>query len=401
MSRFSPLTALCGLLLTTPLLGHAACPAVGQPVIVAQAGVVNVTMHAPENPNAAYTSKLYLDGDPVYGSVAIFESHPLNTSQTTPEGTTLSLGSFEAGHELVFRLEAQNETTKEKFIFYSGNQSRNAGPDADGSLGLPGLPHAALSASGSGDIVVRFEDAPGNGECPDGAGAFTDFTFAVDNVETVLSPDRFLSYKAKPAKVTNTTLALTDATGAFSASISKRASLANPAKIGVTEIISPDPSLVGYSLTKPLNRKAKFSVVNELGSWTVNTKKLDRILLPSSADKSAPTSAPQLSNQGVVDTYACYTTKVKGKKNLNSTKQLQDELSAQRRYKVTTPSHFCAPTGNNGASAQRPDTFLMCYAVTPTGKPAGTVNIANSLESAAAKVQKADEYCVPSTATKQ
>jgi hypothetical protein len=392
MSRYSPLTVLCGLLLAAPMLTRAECPAIGVPITVAQDGVVEVTMKALENPDATYTSKLFLQDDPVYGSASIFESHPFDPSQTTPAETTLPLGTFKAGDELVFRLEATNTKTGQTFTFYSGDQSRNA----------DFKPHAALSASGSGDITVRFEDTLGASECPDGSGAFTDFTFAVSNVKTILSPDRYLSYRAKPAKVTQTTLALSDATGSFSAKISKRASLANPTKIGETEIVSPDPSLVGYSLAKPLNRKAKFSVVNELGSWTVNTKKLDRILVPSSADKSSSPSAPELTTQGVVDTYACYTTKFKGKKTPKNVKDVQDELSTKpQSYTVSAPSRLCAPAGSNVAAAQRPETFLMCYAIKPSGKPAGAVNIANTLESASARVLKADEYCVPSTATRQ
>jgi hypothetical protein len=107
---------------------------------------------------ASYSDDLYL------GNTFIFNNH------NTLPGTTVNLGTFAAGTELIFSLLVNGNE-----IFYSGAASRN--PD--------GLAHARVEADGAGPGVtlVSFEDLFGN---PEGINGFNDLSFSFSN--TVSAP---------------------------------------------------------------------------------------------------------------------------------------------------------------------------------------------------------------------
>lgn len=119
------------------LMATAAMAAPGDKIIVSTDGevVAKFLGHS-----AAYTNDLYLD-DPVNGLGIIF------TNQTTPVGTEVSLGSFTAGTELIFRLHVRDTG----YDFFTGPADRN--PD--------GHEHADVvqSYGGYDDVTgVFFED---------------------------------------------------------------------------------------------------------------------------------------------------------------------------------------------------------------------------------------------------
>jgi len=151
MNRLSVLigTAALACALSTPAQ---AAPILGQELI-ATGGDVVVTF---VSNGAGYTSELYLDGPDGDALGSIFNN------QTTPVSTSLNLGAFLAGTELIFRLEVQNTGQ----VFYSGDSSRNA----------DGIAHAVVD-SGQNQARVGFEDLFGGGDRD-----YNDLVFSFSNV---------------------------------------------------------------------------------------------------------------------------------------------------------------------------------------------------------------------------
>lgn len=133
-----------------------AAPILGASVIVANDGevVAKFLGHT-----AGYSNDLYLN-DPVNGIGIIFNN------QTTPVGTTLSLGNFTAGTELIFRIHVNNTGDD----FFTGPGTRN--PD--------GLEHAVVDdAFSATETYVGFEDLFGGGDLD-----YDDLNFAFTNVRS-------------------------------------------------------------------------------------------------------------------------------------------------------------------------------------------------------------------------
>jgi hypothetical protein len=151
MTRLSVLigTAALACALSTPAQ---AAPILGQSLI-ATGGDVVVTF---VSNGAGYTSELYLDGPAGDGLGSLFNN------VTTPLSTSLNLGSFLAGTELVFRLEVRYTGNR----FYSGDGSRNA----------DGIAHTLVTNTPD-QIRVGFEDLFGGGDFD-----YNDLVFAFSNV---------------------------------------------------------------------------------------------------------------------------------------------------------------------------------------------------------------------------
>lgn len=122
--------------------------------VVASGGEVFATY---EGTTASFSNDLYLNG------VFIFNN------QTTPVGTTVSLGTFAANTELIFELRVENGDR-----FYSGPSSRNA----DGGS------HARVEADWTtpGTTLVSFEDLNG------GPYDYNDLSFSFSNTVSVPTP---------------------------------------------------------------------------------------------------------------------------------------------------------------------------------------------------------------------
>ena len=151
MNRLSVLigTAALACALSTPAQ---AAPILGQ-ALIATGGDVTVTF---VSNGAGYTSELYLDGPDGDALGSIFNN------QTTPVSTSLNLGAFLAGTELIFRLEVKNTGQ----MFYSGDSSRNA----------DGIAHAVVD-SRQNQAQVGFEDLFGGGDRD-----YNDLVFSFSNV---------------------------------------------------------------------------------------------------------------------------------------------------------------------------------------------------------------------------
>lgn len=112
---------------------------------------------------AGYTNLLYLDS-PTNGIGMIFNN------QTAIWGSTVNLGSFTAGTELIFRINVLNTG----YIFYTGPASRNA----------DNLAHAVVDdAFSPTETYVGFEDLYGGGDKD-----YDDLMFSFTNVKGTNEP---------------------------------------------------------------------------------------------------------------------------------------------------------------------------------------------------------------------
>jgi hypothetical protein len=146
----------CALVGAAALVGLLASSSQATPIygtMIATGGNVVVTF---DSNDAAYMSELFLDG--AYGD----ELGVLFNNKTTAVGTSMNLGSFAAGTELVFKLIV-HETGD---VFFTGADSRNADSVAH-----------AMVYGGDDQILIGFEDVFGGGDFD-----YNDLMFAFTNV---------------------------------------------------------------------------------------------------------------------------------------------------------------------------------------------------------------------------
>jgi hypothetical protein len=128
--------------------------------VIASGGEVLATF---EGNSGGYTALLYLENS----ATELFNNH------VTAAGTVVSLGSFAAGTELVFRMHV-NDTGDD---FYSGPAYRNVDQSA----------HARVQGDWqSGVTLVSFEDLRGN---PEGINGFNDLSFSLKGVSVSAVPE--------------------------------------------------------------------------------------------------------------------------------------------------------------------------------------------------------------------
>jgi len=130
---------------------------IGKSVIVSSTNDVIATF---ESADAGYTSELSLEGRPGI----IFRNNDL---ANYPIGTTVNLGSFAVGTELIFKLYVTNEGRS----YFSGPGSRNPDDAA----------HAAVNTDG-GLTFVGFEDIYGASD------DFNDLVFSFSNTIAAAAP---------------------------------------------------------------------------------------------------------------------------------------------------------------------------------------------------------------------
>jgi hypothetical protein len=157
------MTRPCALVAAAALVGFLATPAQATPILeqtlIATGGDVVVTF---VTNGAGYTSELFLDGALGDEIGAIFNNW------TTELGTSMNLGSFVAGTELVFKLLVQQTGD----VFYTGDGTRN----------LDGMVHAVVQKF-TAQVLVGFEDIMGGGDLD-----YDDLVFAFMNVMAEDSP---------------------------------------------------------------------------------------------------------------------------------------------------------------------------------------------------------------------
>jgi hypothetical protein len=157
--RLRVLTVAGALVLT----GMMARPAQAAPIygasVFATGGHVIATF---ESNDAGYTNDLYLDS-PANALGLIFRNH------TTVPGTTMDLGNFAAGTELIFKLHVTN--TGDYFFTGAGGRNADGVTHAFADDSVPGHP---------GRTYVGFEDIYGGGDLD-----YNDLVFSFTNVRSV------------------------------------------------------------------------------------------------------------------------------------------------------------------------------------------------------------------------
>ena len=154
-------TAL-GLALAFSIAQPAAAAIIGGSVIVQNNGDVIATYRGN---SAQFSNDLYLESpDGFFRSNIIFNNH------ASPIGSTVNLGSFTAGTELIFRLHV-NDTGNN---WFTGPASRND----------DGKAHARITDAWSPtESLVEFEDLR---DTPEGNGGFNDLAFSFSNTGAVV-----------------------------------------------------------------------------------------------------------------------------------------------------------------------------------------------------------------------
>ncbi len=129
---------------------------IGAPIIVQNTGEVIATYIGN---SAQYSDDLYLSSPSGAFSALIFNNH------ASPLGSTVNLGFFAAGTELVFRLHV-NDTGND---WFTGLASRN----------IDGKAHGRITDSfGPDQTLVEFEDLK---DLPEFPGGFNDLSFSFTN----------------------------------------------------------------------------------------------------------------------------------------------------------------------------------------------------------------------------
>lgn len=145
----------------------------GFSIVVGSTGSVIATY---EGNSAGYSNDLYLERNSLgqagmdgnfANDLFIFNNHG------SPVGSTLNLGTFAAGTELVFRLHVNNTGDN----FYTGLASRN----------VDLLPHARVQNNWQpGTTLVSFEDLT---NLPEGMSGYNDLSFSFTNTQSQGVPD--------------------------------------------------------------------------------------------------------------------------------------------------------------------------------------------------------------------
>ncbi len=251
-------------------------------------------------------------------------------------------------------------------------------------------------------------------------------------------PDHYLSDKVKRTKGTpkfeKQEVNLTDQfESGVLFEVKKPKELYNPADKNGEGIIDPDTHLVGYEIKRAKTyppqpkhvKRTNIEVVNQFGTIFVDTKKPDRLLVPSLKDLDFPIPDIDLPDEFPVDHFKCYKVKVKkkiceddpaikcredadcqtGTCNLGFPKGIQVTVEDQfedKLFDVKKPTRLCTPVDKNGEGIINPDAHLMCYKVKPAEDEPKHIKVEgihtnNQFGPLQVDTKKEAELCVPST----
>jgi hypothetical protein len=114
-------------------------------------------------------------------------------------------------------------------------------------------------------------------------------------------------------------------------------------------------------------KATRIAVSNQLGSLILDTKKEDRLLVPSTKGLEGAPTPPELFP---VDHFKCYKAKLsKGAprfpKGVQVTLADQFDPEGTRTFDVKKPKHICFPVDKNGEGIQDAGALLVCYQARP------------------------------------
>ena len=158
LTRLATVVIITGAVSTSAFAFPIATPGTEGLLVIATGGEIKATY---QGNSAAFSNDLYLD------STFIFNNH------ATPVGTEVSLGTFAAGTELIFRLHVNNTGDD----FFTGPASRNPDGHAHARVESSWLPNTTL---------VSFEDLNG------GPFDYNDLSFSFTNtIAAVPEPETY------------------------------------------------------------------------------------------------------------------------------------------------------------------------------------------------------------------
>ena len=188
--------------------------------------------------------------------------------------------------------------------------------------------------------------------------------------------------------------------------VKKGAALCNPADVAGAGIASPDDHLRSFGIAvakggAPFPALTSFTVTNAFGQVTVDTGKVDRLLVPAAKDLAAPVPAPETP---AVDHFRCAKVKVsKGAPKFEpvGAVSIVDQFSQPALYDLKKPTRLCSAVDKNGEGFVRPADLLLCYqAKRGKGQPKHVrvlgVHVAHQFGLELLDTVKEEELCVPS-----
>ncbi len=231
--------------------------------------------------------------------------------------------------------------------------------------------------------------------------------------------DYYLSYKVKRTKDTpkieKQEVALTDQ---FESDVlfevKKPKEIYNPADKNGEEIIDPDTHLVAFEIkrakTEPRQpkhvKRTNIEVVNQFGTIFVDTKKPDRLLVPSLKDLDTPIPDFYAPAVFTIDHFKCYKVKVSEGWEFPEGIQVDvvDQFNQPKLFDVEKPKRLCNPVDSDGEGIINPDAHLMCYKVKraedePKHEKVKGIPINNQFGPLQLDTKKEEELCVPSVTT--
>jgi len=253
----------------------------------------------------------------------------------------------------------------------------------------------------------------GDGFSVPGNGSDVDWDFVRFSQPAQLDGDHYLSYDVKEMKGTpkfekrDVTLADQFETGIFE--VKKLKALYNPVDKNGEGIIDPNTHLVGYEIKRDKDepkhvKQTNIQVDNQFGTLIVDTKKPDRLLVPSAKSLTGPVGA--LPVPLTVDHFNCYKVKVtEGTPEFVPLQvTLEDQFTAPRVFDVDKPTRLCNPVDKNGEGILNPELHLLCYKVKPAKdepkhEKIESIHVNNQFGPLQVDTKKEKELCVPSTKT--
>lgn len=188
--------------------------------------------------------------------------------------------------------------------------------------------------------------------------------------------------------------------------------LCNPATKNAEVPEDLDTHLVGYKIKRakgqPKHERQFFiKVENQFPTIFVDTKKPDRLLVPSAKDLGSTPLAPEFDSHNV-DHFKCY--KIKRTKNTPKFEPIEVTLDDQfddtpKDFLVKKPTRLCTPVDKDGEGIKNLDLHLMCYQVRRAGgepkheRLKGIIRVNNQFGPLQLDTRRAKELCVPSTKT--
>ncbi len=209
--------------------------------------------------------------------------------------------------------------------------------------------------------------------------------------------DNFLCYKGAAKRTFTATLADAFDSGSYEGNGLKR--LCTPANVEDEPASDSAAHLTVYKIKGLHAAQTGVSVTNQLGSFTVDTKKTNSLMVPS-AKSVAPAPPPGALSSTLVDHYRC----VKAKYGASSEQAtglvvgVDDQFGTDNDLEVKKPTKLCIATDANGGGVNRPNDHLLCFKVKPTTKhkPVG-VQTNDPFGSSTFDLKGEFELCLPST----